>query len=204
MKKVILVSGLFGLPLVGLGVFEAYEVIKARESTPAIFARYEQETANGAQLPAKLTPERAAILIKVQDPDFLHHGGVDPRAPLTTTTVTQSAVKKLYFKDFRAGFAKIEQSLIAVLAVTPLTTKNAQLGAFLDVNGFEDRAQKWFGKTFAALDDEQFLAVIATNNRPADAPGTKANVERVARIKNFLAGRCERRGLGDVWLDACG
>jgi hypothetical protein len=195
-----------GLASFGLAVFisyEIYEVVTARGATRALFARYEQETENGATPPAALGPERSAVLIKVQDPNFWSHHGVDLEAPLATT-VTQSIVKKLYFDDFKAGFAKIEQSLIAYFAVTPLTSKNAQLAAFLDVNDFEGRAQKWFGKSLEALDDQEFLAVLATNNSPKIAPGTPENADRVARIQKFLAGGCERRGLADVWLDACG
>jgi membrane carboxypeptidase/penicillin-binding protein PbpC len=204
MRKTILFSSIVASGLAGFGLFEAYEVIKARAATPELYARYEQQTDHGAHLPDALTPERGAILVKVQDPDFWSHHGVDPGAPLTTTTVTQSTVKKLYFSDFKKGFPKIEQSLIAYFAVAPQVSKNAELAAFLDVNDFEGRAQKWFGKSLAALDDEQFIAVIATNNDPRQAPGTKENAERVTRIKNYLAGRCERRGLADVWLDACG
>jgi membrane carboxypeptidase/penicillin-binding protein PbpC len=204
MRKSNFFAGIFGLGLAAFVLFEDYEVFAARRATPELFARYEQQTNHGAHLPDALTPERAAVLIKVQDPDFWSHHGVDPGAPLTTTTVTQSTVKKLYFSDFKKGFAKIAQSLIAYFAVTPLTSKSAQLAAFLDVNDFEGRAREWFGKNLAALDDEQFLSVIATNNNPHQIPGTPENAERVTRIKNYLAGHCQRRGLADVWLDACG
>ncbi|HEY8259669.1 MAG TPA: transglycosylase domain-containing protein, partial [Methylosinus sp.] len=135
---------------------------------------------------------------------FWSHGGVDWSAPLATT-VAQSVVKRLYFEDFEPGFAKIRQTLIAQFAVGPLTSKNAQLAAFIDVNGFDPAARKWFGKPLAELNDEEFLALVATNNNPRDyAPGTSANAERVRRIEKYLAGLCERRGLADVWLESCG
>jgi membrane carboxypeptidase/penicillin-binding protein PbpC len=196
------IFGILGLGLIGFGAFETFEVIKARVATQQLFVRYEEETQNGAQLPISLTPDRAEIVVKVQDPNFWRHHGVDLDSPLATT-VTQSLVKKLYFTDFKPGFAKIEQSLIAYFAVAPLTSKNAQLAAFLDVNDFNGRALKWFGKTLAALNDDEFIAVIATNNNPNQTPGTAENIDRVARIKNYLAGRCARRNLADVWLDAC-
>ncbi|MBU3888659.1 hypothetical protein FM996_11945 [Methylosinus sporium] len=188
----------------GLVGYEAVSVALARSETPEIFARYEAATDNGAKPPAGLSSERIETLIKVQDPSFWTHGGVDWSAPLTTTTVTQSVVKRLYFENFQKGFAKIRQTLIAQFAVGPLTSKNAQLAAFIDVNGWEPAAQKWFGKRLAALNDDEFLALVATNNSPKDhAPGTRANAERVRRIEKYLAGLCERRGFSDVWLENC-
>lgn len=184
--------------------YEAVSVAVARSDTPRLFAAYEAVTDNGASPPATLTPSRIDILVKVQDPNFWTHHGVDWSAPLATT-VAQSVVKKLYFEKFEPGFAKIRQTLIAEFAVGAFASKNAQLAAFVDVNGFDASARKWFGKPLEALDDEQFLSLLATNNNPRGyAPGTPANAERVLRIKKYLAGQCERRGLADVWLEGCG
>ena len=183
--------------------YEAVSVALARVATPALFARYEAETGNGAKLPPGFSRARIETLLAVQDPGFWTHGGVDWSAPLATT-VTQSVVKKFYFADFKPGFGKIRQTLIAQFAVGPLTSKNAQLAAFIDVNGFNSAAQKWFGKPLAELDDDEFLSLIATDNNPKDyAPGTPANAERVRRIEKYLAGLCERRGFADVWLESC-
>jgi monofunctional biosynthetic peptidoglycan transglycosylase len=189
--------------LLGGAFYEAYAVIVARTATKDIFAKYEAETEGGAKAPADLSPERVDILVKVQDPQFWSHRGVDWSAPLATT-VTQSVVKKLYFEKFEPGVAKIKQTLIAYFAVGPLASKNAQLAAFIDVNDFEALSARWFGKPLAALDEGEYLALVATNNTPKIAPGTPENAARVARIRKYLAGRCERRGLADVWLDQCG
>jgi monofunctional glycosyltransferase len=187
----------------GLAGYEAVSVALARVATPEIFAHYEEVTDNGATLPAGLSSERVETLLAVQDPSFWTHGGVDWSAPLATT-VTQSIVKRLYFENFQKGFSKIRQTLIAQFAVGPLTSKNAQLAAFIDVNGLEPAAQKWFGKALAELNDDEFLSLVATNNDPEDyAPGTPANAERVRRIEKYLAGLCERQGFADVWLERC-
>ena len=192
-----------GAALAALVGYEAVSIALARAATPALFARYEAETDHGAKLPPGFSRERIETLVKVQDPSFWTHGGVDWSAPLATT-VAQSVVKKLYFADFKPGFGKIRQTLIAQFAVGALTSRNAQLAAFIDVNGFDFAARKWFGKPLAELDDEEFLALVATNNNPKDyAPGTPANAERVRRIEKYLAGVCERRGLADVWLESC-
>ncbi|WP_457796737.1 hypothetical protein [Methylocystis sp. S23] len=183
--------------------YEAYAVIVARTTTKRLFAKYEAATESGAKPPAALSLERVDILVRVQDPRFWSHRGVDWSAPLATT-VTQSVVKKLYFDKFEPGVAKIKQTLIAYFAVGPLASKNAQLAAFIDVNGFESLSAQWFGKPLGELDDGEYLALIATNNTPKIAPGTPENAARVARIRKYLAGQCERRGLADVWLDQCG
>lgn len=184
--------------------YEAVSVAFARGDTPRLFAPYEAATENGAKAPAGLTSERIDALVKVQDPAFWTHHGVDWSAPLATT-VTQSVVKKLYFEKFEPGFAKIRQTLIAQFAVGAFASKNAQLAAFIEVNGFDASARKWFGKPLAALDDDEYLSLLATNNNPMLlAPGTPENAERVQRIKKYLAGRCERSGLADVWLHNCG
>jgi monofunctional glycosyltransferase len=183
--------------------YEIYAVVIARHITRELFAKYETATENGVKSPATLSSDRVSMLIKVQDPNFWSHRGVDWSAPLATT-VTQSVVKKLYFKKFEPGIAKIEQTLIAQFAVGSLTSKNAQLAAFIDVNGLDPAARAWFGKPLEALDDDQYLSLLATNNTPRVAPGTTENRERMGRIKKYLAGQCERRGLADVWLDQCG
>lgn len=194
-----------GALVAGTIAYEAISVAFARAETSRLFASYEAVTDNGAKPPAELSDERIDTLLKVQDPDFwTREDSVDWSAPLATT-VAQSVVKKLYFEDFKPGIAKIRQTLIAQFAVGPLASKNAQLAAFIDVNGFDASARKWFGKPLAELTDDEFLSLVATSNNPRDyAPGTPANAERVRRIEKYLAGLCERRGLADVWLESCG
>ncbi|HEY8260111.1 MAG TPA: hypothetical protein VIG55_02780, partial [Methylosinus sp.] len=108
-------SAAAGALIVATISYEALSVMRARADTPRLFALYEAITDNGEKLPAGLSSERIETLLKVQDPDFWSHGGVDWSAPLATT-VAQSVVKRLYFEDFEPGFAKIRQTLIAQFA----------------------------------------------------------------------------------------
>ncbi|WP_166140999.1 transglycosylase domain-containing protein [Methylosinus sp. RM1] len=193
-----------GAAFAALVGYEAVSVALARFATPALFARYEAETDHGAKLPPGFSRERIETLLRVRDPRFWTHGGVDWSAPLGGT-LAQSVTKKLYFVDFKPGFGRIRQTLIAQFAVGALTSKSAQIAAFIDVNGFDPAARKWFGKPLAELDDGEFLALVVAVDDPKDfAPGTQANAERVRRIEKHLAGLCERRGSSDVWLDDCG
>ena len=68
-----------------------------------------------------LSKRQKEILLKVQDPGFYDHSGIDLWTPgAGLTTITQAIVKKLYFNDFKSGIAKIKQSLIARFAVNGL------------------------------------------------------------------------------------
>ncbi|WP_400766016.1 hypothetical protein [Methylosinus sporium] len=183
--------------------YEAVSVALARIATPSLFARYEAETDHGAKLPPGFSRERIETLLAVHDPGFWIHGGVDWSAPLAST-VAQSVTKKLYFADFKPGFGRIRQTLIAQFAVGPLASKSAQIAAFIDVGGLDSASRRWFGKPLAELDDDEFLALVAAGDETTDrAPGTQANAERVRRIEKYLAGLCARRGFADVWLDDC-
>jgi monofunctional biosynthetic peptidoglycan transglycosylase len=193
-----------GAALAGIIGYEAVSVALARVATPALFARYEAETENGAKLPPGFSRRRIETLLKVQDPGFWTHGGVDWSAPFATT-VAQSVTKKFYFANFKPGFGKIRETLIAQFAVGALISKSALLAAFIDANGWDASARQWFGKPLAELDDAEFLSLVAAVDDPKDhAPGAPANAERVRRIEKYLAGLCERRGLADVRLESCG
>lgn len=64
------------------------------------------------------------MLLKVQDPKFYHHKGVDTTTPGTgVTTLSQGLVKIFYFDEFSPGIKKIKQTLIARFAFDPLTPK---------------------------------------------------------------------------------
>ena len=72
-------------------------------------------------------------MLTVQDPKFYEHSGYDFTTPgAGVTTITQAMTKYLYFKKFTKGFKKIEQTLIAWLAITPMVTKDEQLTVFIN------------------------------------------------------------------------
>lgn len=166
--------------------------------------------------PQDLTPRQLEILLKVEDPDFFHHGGVDLRTPgAGITTLTQGLVKQLYFEKFEPGLAKLKQTLIAAYALDPLMPKEEQLRLFLNTaylghgtRGFEAAARHYFGKSFKALDEDQYIALVAMVIAPEvfDLQRHPArNAERVARIKQVVSGAYRPRGLLDVYygkLDA--
>lgn len=183
---------------------------------PAVVAR--QLLATPPVLTAEsLSPEQLRILLRVEDPAFFSHHGLDLRTPgAGMTTITQGLVKFLYFPHFRPGLAKIRQSLLAV-GFDARIDKRTQLALLLnaeylgthdgrDVHGFENAARVYFDTDFRSLSREQFLSLVAmcigpdgfnVATRPAE------NRERVARIERLLAGRCRAAGWLDVYYEAC-
>ena len=195
--------------------WEAFVVARAKWRTPAILAA----TAHPVTTVDQIGARRVAMLLKVEDPGFFRHHGVDFSTPgQGVTTLTQGLVKRLYFPGgFHPGFAKIEQSLIARFVLDPATTKRQQLDMALSlanfgsqqgrqVTGFADAARTFYGKPLAALDDRQFLSLVAMLIAPNALDPVRhgpENAERVQRIVALLAGRCRPRGVTDVRYPDC-
>ncbi len=131
---------------------------------------------------------------------------------------TQALVKRLYFDGgFKPGFAKIEQSLIARFVLDPAVSKRDQLEMFLNrasfgsiqrrpITGFANAARTFYGRPIGALDDRQYLGLVAMLMAPnaldpVRHPGE--NAQRVDRIVALLAGRCRPRDLRDVRYPDC-
>ena len=165
-----------------------------------------------------LSAERRAILLKVEDPGFYSHSGIDLSSPgQGMTTITQALVKLLYFDPFQPGFAKIEQSLIARFVLDRHLGKDQQLALFVNqayfgeaagqpVRGFDAASRAYFGKPFGELDNDEFIGLVGmliTPNLLRPDTHHAEYLERVARIKSLLAGRCQPRHLLDVRYEAC-
>lgn len=179
-------------------VYEIYAVSKAYQNLSSKFKPYTSVSMDEIGL----SKERQDILIKIQDPTFFEHSGIQWPSLLTTTTITQSLVKKLFFKDFKKGFKKIEQTLIARFVVNPNISKEVQLIAFIStaylgrkddkqIFGFQEGAKYWFNKSLFQLSDDEYLSLIAMLPAPnIFNPNTLKSQERVNRIKKVLKGEC--------------
>lgn len=200
--------------LAGLAAYETIAVARAHARTPGVLA-----SAATREIPlASIPPQRIAILLRVEDPGFYTHHGVDFSTPgQGQTTITQALVKRFYFDRFQPGFAKIEQSLIARFVLDPAMSKHDQLEAYVNyayfgqqggrpVIGFADAARRYYGRPFAALNEQQYVSLIAMLMSPRTLDPirhAKENAERVRRIDALIAGRCRPQGLNDVAYEAC-
>jgi len=161
-----------------------------------------------------LTQRQKAILIKVQDPGFYNHNGIDLSTPgAGLTTITQAIVKKLYFDNFTPGIAKIKQSLIARFVVNALIPKDDQLTLFMNamylgnvngkpVVGLESAANAYYHQPVKKLTEDQYISLIAMLIMPKtfhiiDHP--EWNLDRTNRIKALIAGKYQPKGLMDQY-----
>lgn len=164
-----------------------------------------------------LTPERLSILLKVQDPGFYAHSGIDLTTPgAGLTTLTQSLSKRLAFEEFKPGIAKIRQSGYAI-GLDSVLTKDEQIALFLDtvgmgnskdgwVTGFHKASQTFFNAGPNDITEEQFYALVAVLIAPSrlklNAPNQLLQ-ERVQRIERLAKNNCQPNGFDDVWLEGC-
>jgi len=183
---------------------------------PALVAR-EMAQVERPLRAADLPPGYLEALLRVEDPTFLTHHGLDLTTPgAGMTTITQGLAKFLYFDDFQPGLAKLPQSLFAV-GLDARVSKDDLLTLFLNrgylgtvegraAHGFDEAARAYFGKPATALERDQWLALVAMCVGPnafsvASAP--EQNRARVARIERLLADRCRPAGWLDVYYEQC-
>ncbi|HEU5180520.1 MAG TPA: transglycosylase domain-containing protein [Candidatus Polarisedimenticolia bacterium] len=189
-----------GLLLLVIALHYTRVVLQARVRTPDIL---EAALADPAMVlsPDDLAAPRLRALLAVQDPRFFEHKGWDFGGG-RITTITQALVKCYYFHSFRPGISKIRQSLIARFTMDPLVSKEDQLTLFLNtvylgtldgraVNGLADGAQVFFGRPFAELSWDEYLALLACFSAP-DAFNPRVNpmenARQVEAMKHRLAG----------------
>jgi membrane carboxypeptidase/penicillin-binding protein len=189
------------------------EIIKARAHTRSVVMKQLQSEAIVLDL-EDITKRQLDILLKVEDPSFYDHNGVDLSTPgAGITTITQGLVKKFYFKKFKPGPAKIKQTLIAMFVLDPLVSKDDQLRLFIntchfgningqEVKGFEAAAQAFYDKPFQKLSEDEYISLVAMIIAPATfhvQRHPERNAGRVTRIKRVVSGEYTPKGLFDLY-----
>lgn len=222
MKKVLKYTGLFLLTiLLGVFTYYLYSIHDARNYTRTIvssdLAKAQWRRPNGniqnfEIFSHDLSERQREILIKVQDPGFYDHNGMDLSTPgAGLTTITQAIVKKLYFDSFKPGLAKIKQSLIARFAANDLISKDDQITFFINtmyfgnvdgkpIIGLESAANAYYSRPVNKLTEDQYISLIAMIVMPNTfhiIEHPEWNKERTNRIKALIAGEYKPTGLMD-------
>lgn len=167
--------------------------------------------------PAQLGEGRLEAFLKVQDPGFYQHGGIDLSSlGAGLTTVTQSLAKRLAFEHFQSGIRKLRQTTYA-LGLEQNLLKDQILALYLDtvemgrgpdgwMTGFFNASEQVYDKPVSELSEREFLRLVAVMIAPSKynlLGDDKALEDRVQRIQRLISGSCKPTGLMDVWLDGC-
>ena len=162
-------------------------------------------------------PSRIRELLRVEDPSFFEHPGVDFGTPgQGWTTITQGVVKRFFPGPLAGVWGKSRQSLFA-LALDRHLTKEQQLRVFMEVAhfgtsgdrevvGFEEASRVYYGKSVQDLSRREFLGLVAMLVGPNEFnPEIRSDRhrERLARIEALLGGSCTPLSWEDVYLDGC-
>jgi monofunctional biosynthetic peptidoglycan transglycosylase len=166
---------------------------------------------------ADLGPGRIEQLLRVEDPGFAGHKGVDFSTPgAGMTTLTQSVGKRVGFANFRPGLRKIRLIGYAMGLERGLT--KAQIAAlYLDtvgmgrgpggwMTGFYEASRRIYGRPPALLSEAEFLSLVAVPIAPRMFDLQHPNEalrKRVGRIQRLVHDQCRPSGMRDVWLEGC-
>lgn len=158
-----------------------------------------------------------AILLAVEDPNFLEHPGVDfSTSGAGLTTITQSAAKRLAFEEFHPGIGKVRQTGYA-LGLESRLSKEQIFALWLEtlemgngpngwMVGFHSASSAIYGRPPAELTEAEFIRLAAVLIAPASYNLVRNDAgldERAGRIQRLAAGACAPTGFSDVWLEGC-
>ena len=199
-------------------IVSIYEVVKVKDAkslTPEIRIKYLSD--NLIKIKLENIPHKwIDMLIKIEDPAFYEHKGIDISSPgAGITTITQAMTKYMYFDNFKPGFAKLEQSLIAHFVVDRSFSKNEQLEIFYnsaylghyegnEIRGFSNAAMVYYSKNLQSLSDDEYLSLVALLVAPNTFSLIKhpeKNTERVDRLKRVISGSYQPSGVTDIMYD---
>jgi membrane carboxypeptidase/penicillin-binding protein len=103
------------VPLVSLLAYTA-AIVHIGQSRTSELISYAAELEHSGITPNDFPPGWLDELVRVEDPGFYDHNGIDFSSPgAGLTTLTQGLVKIHYFKNFQPGFAKYKQSILALV-----------------------------------------------------------------------------------------
>jgi monofunctional glycosyltransferase len=140
MAILIMVLFAFGI-YAGLGYYDALQ-------DAAMLKRRASDLIASHHGPDDLTQCRLVQLIRVEDPNFWHHNGVDVETKgAGLTTITQSLSKRLAFEHFKPGIGKIRQTTYAWGLESRLSKKEI-LTLFLDTAELGQGPTGWMKGVF--------------------------------------------------------
>lgn len=179
---------LVGVPLV-LPIYLCIVTLWAVASISTILAQHPV-----ASLPARLSPQQSALLLKIEDPTFFSHHGLSIANGQGATTITSALARDVFlFRSDLDGVRGALQSLyrgvfacckrvdlgrdIMALALNANLGKHQQLALFVDqvymgrhqgrqLHGLAHASTALFGKALAQLTEAEFGALVGMIRAP--------------------------------------
>lgn len=187
----------------------AIEVFYARSHTIETANKYLLSTQITKQ---DLSTEQLEILIRIEDPNFFNHKGVEFITPGSgLTTISQSLAKIFYFNNFKQGLPKIKQTLCARFALHPLISKDQQITLFINMmyfgnnqRGIVNAANYYYSKQVNQLNRNEYISLIGSLISPTSLnikSNPDGNKQRVERINMMLSGQYKPKSLFDITYD---
>ncbi len=200
-----------GMIFVSIITYYAIEIGLAYNSTPEIKKEFINDSAINLTID-ELSNRQQMILIKVQDPNFWNHKGVEFSTPGSGwTTITQALAKWFYFHPFKPGIRKIKQTLLARFALHYQLSKQEQLLIFINhvwfqygIKGFRNASNHFYQKDVNELTEDEFISLMAMPVSPKYyniLSNPENNRKRSNRIKEMLYGRYAPKGLFDIYYN---
>lgn len=208
MKKLIIAASLI---LIAIITYYSIEIAIAYKATPQI----KREFLSDSKIDLKfdeLSERQQEIFIKVQDPNFWNHRGVEFSTPGSGwTTITQSIAKWFYFHPFKPGIRKIKQTLLARFVLHTHLSKEEQLLVFINhvwfddgIRGFRNAANHFYQKNVDELTEDEFISLVAMPVNPRRFnifSNSENNKIRSRLISAMLQGKYQPKGLFDIYYD---
>ncbi len=167
--------------------------------------------------PAALTARQREVYLKVSDPVLLETSGAGLDTAASKVTAThRSLARRFAFKEYHPLIGQIRLTTYA-MALKDRLSKEEVLALALDLAPIGDKDGRWitglhtaseafFGQPVAALDERDFVSLVAVMIAPGElklaAPG-EALGRRIYRIERLLRGDCAPASRNDVWLEGC-
>lgn len=160
---------------------------------------------------------RSSFIIKIEDPNFYNHNGIDFKTlGAGYTTITQSLAKRLAFKEYRFIYQKIRQTgyamgLETVLSKDEIFTlylNTVHMGRFPTgwIEGFHRASKLQYRENVADISDDEFIELLSVMIAPGELRLDQVSAkrdERVRRIKKLLENGCTPTSHNDIWLEGC-
>lgn len=167
--------------------------------------------------PASLTDWQVEAYLAVADPALLAESGPDlGRQSAKATAIPRQLARRFAFKEYHPIIGQVRLTAYA-MALKDKLSKEELLALALDLAPIGDKDGRWitgvhtaseafFEQPVAALEDRDFLSLVAVMIAPGELKLTAPDAaleRRVLRIERLLRGECTPAGHADVWLEGC-